>query len=68
MDIITYSQSCPAEDLQIHRSLSSANNDADSSMPLLFATIGNPTISFKKITAMDKLNRTEFSLEHEFRK
>ncbi|CAD6591317.1 MAG: hypothetical protein ASARMPRED_005307 [Alectoria sarmentosa] len=45
-----------------------ANNDADSIMPLLFATIGNPTISFKKMAAMDELGRTESSLEHKFRK
>ena len=44
------------------------NNDADSIMPLLFATIGNPTISFKKMAAMDDLGRTESSLEHRFRK
>ena len=46
----------------------SANNDADSIMPLLFATIGNPPISFKKMAAMDELGRTESSLEHKFRK
>lgn len=46
----------------------SANNDADSIMPLLFATIGNPSISFKKMAAMDDLGRTESSLEHKFRK
>lgn len=46
----------------------SANNDADSIMPLLFATIGNPSISFKKMAAMDELGRTESSLEHRFRK
>ena len=45
-----------------------ANNDADTIMPLLFATIGNPTISFKKMAAMDELGRTESSLEHRFRK
>lgn len=43
-------------------------NDADSIMPLLFATIGNPAISFKKMAAMDELGRTESSLEHRFRK
>ena len=43
-------------------------NDADTIMPLLFATIGNPTISFKKMAAMDELGRTESSLEHRFRK
>ena len=45
-----------------------ANNDADSIMPLLFATIGNPAISFKEMAAMDELGRTESSLEHRFRK
>lgn len=37
-------------------------------MPLLLATIGNPSISFKKMAAMDELDRTESSLEHRFRK
>ena len=50
------------------RAPASANNDADSIMPLLFATIGNPAISFKKMAAMDELGRTESSLEHKFRK
>lgn len=50
------------------RASASANNDADSIMPLLFATIGNPSISFKKMAAMDDLGRTESSLEHKFRK
>lgn len=50
------------------RAPANANNDADSIMPLLFATIGNPTISFKKMAAMDELGRTESSLEHKFRK
>ena len=45
-----------------------ANNDEDSIMPLLFATIGNPSISFKKMAAMDELGRSESSLEHKFRK
>ena len=49
-------------------SASTTNNDADSIMPLLFATIGNPSISFKKMAAMDELGRTESSLEHKFRK
>lgn len=44
------------------------NDDANSIMPLLFATIGNPKISFKKMAAMDELGRTESSLEHKFRK
>ena len=43
-------------------------NDANSIIPLLLATIGNPTISFKKMAAMDELERTESSLEHKFRK
>ena len=42
--------------------------DANSIIPLLLATIGNPTISFKKMAAMDELGRTESSLEHKFRK
>ncbi|CAF9920128.1 hypothetical protein IMSHALPRED_004822 [Imshaugia aleurites] len=50
------------------RAPANVNNDADSIMPLLFATIGNPTISFKKMAAMDELGRTESSLEHKFRK
>lgn len=50
------------------RAPANANNDADSIMPLLFATIGNPAISFKKMAAMDELGRTESSLEHKFRK
>ena len=45
-----------------------ANNDEDSVMPLLFATIGNPSISFKKMAAMDELGRSESSFEHKFRK
>lgn len=45
-----------------------APTDVDSIMPLLFATIGNPAISFKKMAAMDPENRTESSLEHKFRK
>ena len=45
-----------------------ASNDADSLVPLLLATIGNPAISFKKMAAMDELGRTESSLEHRFRK
>lgn len=44
------------------------SNDADSIMPLLFATIGNPAISFKKMAAMDEHGRTESALEHKFRK
>ena len=44
------------------------NNDEDSVMPLLFATIGNPSISFKKMAAMDELGRSESSFEHKFRK
>lgn len=43
-------------------------NDADSIVPLLLATIGNPMISFKKMAAMDELGRTESSHEHKFRK
>ena len=50
------------------RAPANANNDADSMMPLLLATLGNPTISFKKMAAMDELSRTESSLEHTFRK
>lgn len=50
------------------RASANANNDADSIMPLLFATLGNPSISFKKMAAMDELGRTESSLEHKFRK
>ena len=45
-----------------------AKDDVDSIMPLLFATIGNPSISFKKMAAMDELGRTESTLEHRFRK
>ena len=45
-----------------------APTDVDSIMPLLFATIGNPAISFKKMAAMDAEDRTESSLEHKFRK
>ncbi len=50
------------------RALANGNNDSDSIMPLLLATIGNPTISFKRMAAMDELGRTESSLEHKFRK
>ena len=45
-----------------------ASNDADTLVPLLLATIGNPAISFKKMAAMDELGRTESSIEHRFRK
>ena len=45
-----------------------ANSDEDSLIPLLFATIGNPSVSFKKMAAMDELGRSESSLEHKFRK
>ena len=44
------------------------STDANSIIPLLLATIGNPTISFKKMAAMDELGRTESSFEHKFRK
>ena len=40
---------------------------ADSIMPLLFATIGNPSISFPKMAAMDPEGRTASALEHKFR-
>ena len=50
------------------RAPANAHNHADDIMPLLFATIGNPAISFKKMAAMDELGRTESSLEHKFRK
>lgn len=50
------------------RGKATAPTDVDSIMPLLFATIGNPPISFKKMAAMDAENRTESSLEHKFRK
>lgn len=42
--------------------------DVDSIMPLLFATIGNPAINFRKMAAMDAESRTQASLEHKFRK
>ena len=45
-----------------------ANNDDHSLIPLLFATIGNPSVSFKKMAAMDELGRSESSFEHKFRK
>ena len=45
-----------------------ANNDEDSMIPLLFATIDNPSINFKKMAAMDELGRSESSFEHKFRK
>jgi len=45
-----------------------ATNDADSIMPLLFATIGNPSISFPKMAAMDAEGRSASALEHKFRK
>lgn len=50
------------------KALANASNDADSLVPLLLATIGNPAISFKKMAAMDELGRTESSFEHRFRK
>ena len=50
------------------RPSTNANHDIDSIMPLLFATIGNQSISFKKMAAMDELGRTESSFEHKFRK
>ena len=37
-------------------------------MPLLLATLGNPSVSFKKMAAMDELGRSESSFEHKFRK
>ena len=45
-----------------------ASTDADGIMPVLFATIGNPPINFKKMAAMDEEGRTASSLEHKFRK
>ncbi len=50
------------------RGKATAITDVDSIMPLLFAVIGNPAISFKKMAAMDAEKRTECSLEHKFRK
>lgn len=50
------------------KATANASNDADSIVPLLLATIGNPAISFKKMAAMDELGRTESSIEHRFRK
>lgn len=50
------------------RGKATATTDVDSIMPLLFATIGNPAISFRKMAAMDAEKRTEASLEHKFRK
>lgn len=47
---------------------STVGTDADSIMPLLFAAIGNPAVSFKKMAAMDSEGRTESSFEHKFRK
>ena len=47
---------------------STVGNDVDSIMPLLFATIGNPSMNFKKMAAMDSEGRAESSLEHKFRK
>ncbi|KAK4696409.1 hypothetical protein P7C71_g1494, partial [Lecanoromycetidae sp. Uapishka_2] len=45
-----------------------ATNDIDSIMPLLFATIGNPPINFKNMSAMDTEGRSASALEHKFRK
>ena len=45
-----------------------ATTGADSIVPLLLATIGNPIIDFRKMATMDELGRTESSLEHRFRK
>ena len=45
-----------------------ANNDESSMIALLFATIGNPSINFKRMAAMDELGRSESSFEHKFRK
>ena len=45
-----------------------ASNDEDTMIPLLFATIGNPSVSFKRMAAMDELGRSESSFEHKFRK
>ena len=42
--------------------------DMDSLMPLLFATIGNPSINYNKMAAMDTQGRTYSALEHKFRK
>lgn len=50
------------------RGKATAITDVDSIMPLLFAVIVNPAISFKKMAAMDAEKRTECSLEHKFRK
>ena len=47
---------------------SSVGNDADSLVPLLLATVGNPTPNFKKMAAMDDAKRSQSSLEHRFRK
>ena len=42
--------------------------DLDSIMPLLFATLGNPSVNFNKMAAMDPEGRTYSTLEHKFRK
>lgn len=49
------------------RAPANANNDTDSIMPLLFATLGNPRVNFKAMAAMDELGRSESALEHKFR-
>ena len=42
-------------------------NDANSLIPLLLATLGNPHVSFKTMVALDPHSRTESALEHRFR-
>ena len=42
--------------------------EVNSIMPLLFATLGNPSINFKKMAAMDTEGRSDSALEHKFRR
>ena len=46
---------------------SSVGTDPDSLMPLLLASLGNPTISFRIMATMDEEGRTQSALEHKFR-
>ena len=42
--------------------------DIDSVLPVLLASLGNPTIDYKAMAAMDELERTEFAWQHRFRR
>ncbi len=41
--------------------------DVDNLIPLIFATLGNPTINYKIMAALDPHGRTEAAFQHRFR-